>query len=145
MKEIFPAATVIALVVVVLALVFIPVALAKSKKSAPVVTGLEIREDVPGDGKAATTGKRAVVHYTGWLYPSGKKFDSSVDRGRPFEFTLGARRVIRGWEEGVKGMKEGGKRRLIIPPHLAYGDQGAPPVIPPGATLEFEIELIQVK
>jgi peptidylprolyl isomerase len=87
------------------------------------------------------------VHYTGWLYENGKrgkKFDSSLVRGRPYKFELGAGRVIRGWDEGVEGMKIGGKRELIIPPDLAYGSQGAAGVIPPDATLDFEVELLKV-
>lgn len=96
---------------------------------------------VNGDGAEATSGQNVSVHYTGWL-TDGTKFDSSVDRGRPFEFPLGAGRVIRGWEEGVEGMKIGEKRRLTIPPHLGYGARGAGAVIPPNATLVFEVELL---
>lgn len=94
-----------------------------------------------GDGAEATSGQNVSVHYTGWL-TDGTKFDSSVDRGRPFEFPLGAGRVIRGWDEGVAGMKIGEKRRLTIPPHMGYGARGAGAVIPPNATLVFEVELL---
>jgi len=106
--------------------------------------GLQIREIEKGTGEEATVGQTVVVHYTGWLM-DGTKFDSSVDRGTPFSFTLGERRVIPGWEKGVEGMQVGGKRELIIPPDMAYGSQGAGGVIPPDATLRFEIELLEVK
>lgn len=96
---------------------------------------------VNGDGAEASSGQNVSVHYTGWL-TDGTKFDSSVDRGRPFEFPLGAGRVIRGWDEGVAGMKIGEKRRLTIPPHMGYGARGAGAVIPPNATLVFEVELL---
>ncbi len=94
-----------------------------------------------GDGAEASAGQNVSVHYTGWL-TDGTKFDSSLDRGRPFEFPLGAGRVIRGWDEGVAGMKIGEKRRLTIPPHMGYGARGAGAVIPPDATLVFEVELL---
>jgi FKBP-type peptidyl-prolyl cis-trans isomerase len=97
-----------------------------------------------GSGDEATTGKTVSVHYTGTL-TDGSKFDSSLDRGRPFEFQLGAGRVIKGWDQGVVGMKAGGKRKLTIPSELAYGARGFPPVIPPNATLVFEIELLGVR
>lgn len=96
-----------------------------------------------GTGTEAVKGKRVGVHYTGWL-EDGKKFDSSHDRGRPFEFTLGQGQVIRGWDLGVEGMKIGGKRKLTIPGQLAYGDRGFPGLIPPNATLIFEVELLSV-
>ena len=102
-----------------------------------------------GTGTEATAGKRATVNYTGWLYDpalpeqKGRQFDTSAGRG-PFAFTLGAGQVIRGWDQGVVGMKVGGQRRLIIPPELAYGSQGRPPEIPPNATLVFDIELVEV-
>ena len=100
-----------------------------------------------GDGPEATAGCTAVVHYTGWLYDNGEtgaKFDSSKDRGAPFDFPLGAGHVIRGWDEGVQGMKVGGTRRLIIPANLGYGARGAGGVIPPNATLLFEVDLLGV-
>ena len=104
-----------------------------------------------GDGAEAQTGKVVIVHYSGWLYDptapegKGKKFDSSLDRKVPFGFFLGAGKVIKGWDQGVVGMKAGGKRRLIIPPELGYGAHGAGNVIPPNATLIFDIELLEVK
>ncbi len=96
-----------------------------------------------GAGAEAVAGKKVSVHYTGTL-TSGQKFDSSLDRGKPFQFTLGAGQVIKGWDEGVPGMKVGGKRKLQIPPEMAYGARGFPPVIPPNSTLIFEIELLAV-
>jgi FKBP-type peptidyl-prolyl cis-trans isomerase FkpA len=103
-----------------------------------------------GSGTEAVKGKAVVVHYTGWLYDpgtsqKGAKFDSSRDRNVPFGFVLGAGRVIRGWDEGVQGMKVGGQRTLIIPPDMGYGESGAGGVIPPNATLIFDVELIEVK
>ncbi|MDA1129488.1 MAG: FKBP-type peptidyl-prolyl cis-trans isomerase [Chloroflexi bacterium] len=112
----------------------------------PITTasGLQILTVVEGTGEKAELGKTAVVHYTGWLL-DGTKFDSSVDRGTPFEFALGAGRVIKGWDEGVATMNIGGKVELIIPPDLAYGDRGAGGVIPPNATLKFEVEFLGMK
>ncbi|HCP22791.1 MAG: FKBP-type peptidyl-prolyl cis-trans isomerase [SAR202 cluster bacterium] len=107
-------------------------------------SGLQYTDIAIGDGDTAAAGMTVVVHYTGWLL-DGSKFDSSVDRGTPFEFPLGAGRVIRGWEEGVAGMNIGGKRELIIPPDLGYGASGAGGVIPPNATLKFEVELLGLK
>ena len=107
-------------------------------------SGLQYKDLVLGTGEAASAGRTAVVHYTGWLL-NGTKFDSSVDRGTPFEFALGAGRVIKGWDEGVTTMNVGGKRELIIPPDLGYGAQGAGGVIPPNATLKFEVELLELK
>ncbi len=102
-------------------------------------------EDVrEGTGAAAVKGDNVEVHYTGWL-KDGTKFDSSKDRGRPFAFTLGAGRVIQGWDQGVAGMKVGGVRKLIIPPELGYGARGAAGVIPPNAELTFEVELLAIK
>ena len=107
-------------------------------------SGLQIKTLVEGTGDKAEPGKTAVVHYTGWLL-DGTKFDSSVDRGTPFEFPLGAGRVIKGWDEGVSTMNIGGKVELIIPPDLAYGPSGAGGVIPPNATLKFEVEFLDQK
>jgi FKBP-type peptidyl-prolyl cis-trans isomerase len=107
-------------------------------------SGLRYQDEAVGDGKTATAGKTVSVHYTGWL-PNGEKFDSSRDRNQPFEFNLGAGQVIAGWDEGVAGMKVGGKRKLVIPADLGYGTAGAPPDIPPGATLVFEVELLDVR
>ena len=104
-------------------------------------SGLRYVDLVEGTGTSPATGDTVTVHYTGWL-ENGTKFDSSVDRGQPFEFPLGRGRVITGWDEGVATMKVGGKRKLIIPAHLGYGDRGAGQVIPPGATLIFEVELL---
>ena len=94
-----------------------------------------------GQGDLAEPGRTVRVHYTGWL-PNGKKFDSSRDRGEPFAFTLGAGQVITGWDEGVIGMKVGGRRKLVLPPAMAYGEAGAPPDIPPGSTLVFDVEVL---
>ena len=106
--------------------------------------GLKYTDDQVGTGAVATAGKTAVVHYTGWLM-DGTKFDSSVDRNQPFSFALGAGQVIKGWDEGVAGMKVGGKRTLIVPPALGYGARGAGNVIPPNATLKFEVQLLDVR
>lgn len=107
-------------------------------------SGLKYVDQVVGTGDVAVVGKTANVHYTGWL-ENGKKFDSSVDRGQPFSFPLGAGRVIKGWDEGVQGMKVGGKRKLTIPSDLGYGSRGAGGVIPPNATLIFDVELLGVR
>ncbi|HET9963472.1 MAG TPA: FKBP-type peptidyl-prolyl cis-trans isomerase [Nitrospiraceae bacterium] len=107
-------------------------------------SGLKYVDLVVGTGREAAVGDQATVHYTGWL-TDGKKFDSSVDRREPFSFPLGSGRVIRGWDEGVVGMKVGGKRKLTIPPQLGYGSRGAGGVIPPNATLVFDVELLEVR
>jgi FKBP-type peptidyl-prolyl cis-trans isomerase FkpA len=107
-------------------------------------TGLQIEEITVGTGATATAGQEVIVHYTGWL-TNGTKFDSSKDRNDPFIFPLGQRNVIAGWDEGVQGMQVGGVRKLTIPPELGYGARGAGGVIPPNATLVFEVELLDVR
>jgi FKBP-type peptidyl-prolyl cis-trans isomerase FkpA len=113
-------------------------------------SGLQIEDTTVGAGAAAAVGREVTVHYTGWLHDPtaanhrGRKFDSSKDRNDPFKFDLGAGMVIAGWDEGVQGMKVGGKRTLTIPPQLGYGARGAGGVIPPNATLVFEVELLGV-
>ena len=116
----------------------------KDEQVVETATGLGYVDLVEGSGARPKTGDTVSVHYTGWL-KSGTKFDSSVDRGTPFEFPVGKGRVIKGWDEGVLSMKVGGKRKLIIPAHLGYGAQGAGGVIPPGATLIFEVELLGIR
>ena len=111
-------------------------------------SGLQYRDEKEGTGAKAEKGKRCYMHYTGWLWvdgKKGKKFDSSRDRGQPFDFVPGNGKVIDGWEEGIPGIKVGGKRELLIPPDLGYGDSGAGGVIPPNATLLFEVELLEVR
>ncbi|MDB6084486.1 MAG: Peptidylprolyl isomerase [Gammaproteobacteria bacterium] len=116
----------------------------------PVANTLQTDELKPGAGAAIAGGQKAVVQYTGWLYETsapdrkGKEFDSSRNSGQPFRFVLGAGQVIKGWDQGVLGMKVGGRRRLVIPPDLAYGDVGAG-VIPPGATLVFDVDLVAIE
>jgi FKBP-type peptidyl-prolyl cis-trans isomerase FkpA len=110
-------------------------------------SGLQYEDELIGGGPEATAGKDVRVHYTGWLFENGvqgAKFDSSRDRGDPFAFSLGAGMVIKGWDEGVQGMKVGGKRTLVIPAQLGYGARGAGGVIPPNATLKFDVELLAV-
>ncbi len=107
-------------------------------------SGLKYEDIEAGTGPTAQSGQKAKVHYTGWL-TNGQKFDSSKDRNDPFEFTLGAGQVIKGWDEGVVGMKVGGKRKLTIPPELGYGARGAGGVIPPNAELIFEVELLGIR
>ncbi|HTY42936.1 MAG TPA: FKBP-type peptidyl-prolyl cis-trans isomerase [Thermoanaerobaculia bacterium] len=111
-------------------------------------SGLQYEDVKVGTGDSPKKGQLAVVHYTGWLWENGakgKKFDSSVDRGQPITFPLGTGRVIKGWDEGLMTMKVGGQRILLIPPDLAYGSGGRPPVIPPNSTLMFEVELVGLK
>ena len=139
------------LFVVVVAVSFIIGGISMSDAAPETVTtktGLKYQDHKVGTGKEAVPGKIVFVHYTGWIYnddKKGAKFDSSIDRGKPFEFKLGKRMVIAGWDEGVAGMKEGGKRTLIIPSVLGYGARGSPPVIPPNAKLIFDVELVEVK
>ena len=129
---------------------------APSPSASPVMLpgGLAYQDLVVGTGRQARAGDKVKVHYTGWLAvlhqpgcapAGGRKFDSSRDRGKPFEFKLGAGQVIKGWDEGVVGMKAGGRRLLTIPPGLAYKDKGVPEVIPPHATLSFDVELLDVE
>ncbi len=118
------------------------------KKIMTTASGLKFIDNQVGTGASPQRGQTAVVHYTGWLYvdgAKGQKFDSSVDRNEPFEFPVGMGRVIKGWDEGVASRKVGGKRTLIIPPALGYGERGAGGVIPPNATLMFDVELLGVK
>jgi FKBP-type peptidyl-prolyl cis-trans isomerase len=118
--------------------------MAENNQGVTMPSGLKYTDQVVGTGDVAVAGKTVSVHYTGWL-ENGKKFDSSVDRGQPFSFPLGAGRVIKGWDEGVQGMKVGGKRKLTIPSELGYGSRGAGGVIPPNATLIFDIELLGIR
>jgi peptidylprolyl isomerase len=125
-----------------------PPAPAANSQAIKTPDGLQYTDEKIGGGGAAAAGAKVTVHYTGWLDENGakgKKFDSSRDRGEPFTFTLGAQEVIPGWDEGVAGMKVGGRRTLIIPPELGYGARGAGGVIPPNATLIFDVELLQVQ
>jgi FKBP-type peptidyl-prolyl cis-trans isomerase len=133
-----------------------PAAESAPASAAPASTGTETmplqKTDLtPGTGAEITKGQTALVHYTGWLFDAaapenkGAKFDSSVDRNEPFEFPVGGGFVIKGWDEGVAGMKVGGKRRLVIPPEMGYGSRGAGGVIPPGATLVFDVELVEIR
>ncbi|MGD9668288.1 MAG: FKBP-type peptidyl-prolyl cis-trans isomerase [Hyphomicrobiaceae bacterium] len=117
-------------------------------KTMTTASGLKIEDTQVGTGASPKTGDTCVMHYTGWLYENGAKgakFDSSVDRGQPFAFTIGVGQVIKGWDEGVASMKVGGKRTLVIPPQLGYGARGAGRVIPPNATLLFEVELLGIQ
>ena len=139
-----------AIAMAVAVVVAVPRAASAQAAGKPVTTasGLEIIDTKVGTGASPKPGQTCVMHYTGWLYQDGQKgqkFDSSVDRGKPFEFPIGQGRVIKGWDEGVATMKVGGKRTLIIPPELGYGARGAGGVIPPNATLMFDVELLGVK
>ena len=133
----------IAIVVLTLA-VGVGGSMAESNQEVTPPSGLKDVDQTVGTGDVAVVGKNVSVHYTGWL-ENGKKFDSSVDRGQPFSFPLGAGRVIKGWDEGVQGMKVGGKRKLTIPSDLGYGSRGAGGVIPANATLIFDVELLGVR
>jgi len=120
----------------------------KESKMTKTPSGLEYMDTVVGTGASPKPAQKCVMHYTGWLYENnakGKKFDSSLDRGQPFEFQIGLGMVIKGWDEGVATMKVGGKRTLVIPPSIGYGARGAGGVIPPNATLLFEVELVGLK
>ncbi len=148
--RIFPRAGVFAALAIVTALAGITAAATPTRAQTVMTTpsGLQIIDIKVGTGASPKTGQICVMHYTGWLYENGakgKKFDSSVDRGEPFEFPIGMHRVIAGWDEGVATMKVGGKRTLIIPPELGYGARGAGGVIPPNATLIFDVELLAIK
>jgi FKBP-type peptidyl-prolyl cis-trans isomerase len=125
-----------------------PQAGATSAAAAPaevtLADGLKYTDEQVGTGALAQPGKTAIVHYTGWLM-NGTKFDSSLDRGQPFSFPVGGGQVIKGWDEGVAGMRVGGKRVLIVPPELGYGARGAGGVIPPNATLKFEVQLLDLR
>ncbi len=126
---------------------FLAGAIAQEGKVITTKSGLKYIDHKIGAGATAASGAKLQMHYTGWLYENGKrgkKFDSSVDRGKPFVFKLGAGEVIKGWDEGIQGMKVGGKRELIIPGNLAYGSRGYAGLIPPDATLNFEVELLGV-
>lgn len=124
---------------------------AETGASVPPITSLQVTDTKEGTGAEAVAGRQVTVHYTGWLYDPrlpmnrGAKFDSSVDRGEPFAFRLGAGQVIRGWDEGFAGMKVGGTRTLVIPSEMGYGARGAGGVIPPNATLMFDVELLRVE
>ena len=135
---------------ILLALVAAPLAAGTARAAGEVTTpsGLRIIDVKPGSGPVPQAGQTVTVNYTGWLFvdgKKGKKFDSSLDRGQPFSFTLGQGQVIKGWDEGLATMHVGGKRTLIIPPDLGYGASGAGADIPPGATLIFEVDLLSVK
>ncbi|HTZ34987.1 MAG TPA: FKBP-type peptidyl-prolyl cis-trans isomerase [Stellaceae bacterium] len=121
---------------------------AQESKPVQLADGLQYTDTKPGDGAVAEKGLIVSVQYTGWLYKNGQrgaKFDSSLDRGKPITFKLGEGQVIKGWDEGITGMKVGGKRTLVIPPELAYGARGANGIIPPNATLTFDVELVSVR
>jgi len=148
--RIFVVSAMALIMALIMALLFIP-SIASAQNTGKAVTtqsGLQIIDTAVGTGASPKPGQICVMHYTGWLYENGqkgKKFDSSVDRNEPFEFPIDQHRVMAGWDEGVATMKVGGKRTLIIPPALGYGARGAGGVIPPNATLIFDVELLAVK
>jgi FKBP-type peptidyl-prolyl cis-trans isomerase len=155
MRLLHASLSMISAMAIVMVVMFAPVAslaqtAGKPMTTAPTTTasGLQVVDSKVGTGASPKPGQICVMHYTGWLYENGqkgKKFDSSLDRNEPFEFPIGQHRVIAGWDEGVATMKVGGKRTLIIPPALGYGARGAGGVIPPNATLMFDVELLNVK
>ena len=150
MRTMFSTLAAIALTVMTVSAASMPTAaMAQTPgKAMTTASGLQIIDTKVGTGATPKPGQICVVHYTGWLYKDGvkgAKFDSSVDRGQPFEFPVGKHQVIAGWDEGVATMKVGGKRTLVIPPELGYGARGAGGVIPPNATLIFDVELLDVK
>ena len=147
MKILPRACALLALAVIAAAATLAPAAAQTAGKPMTTPSGLQIIDTKAGTGASPQMGQICVMHYTGWLYENGAKgakFDSSVDRGKPFEFPIGMHRVIAGWDEGVATMKVGGKRTLIIPPELGYGARGAGGVIPPNAILIFDVELLGV-
>jgi peptidylprolyl isomerase len=132
----------------IFAVIATPASAQTQGKTMTTASGLQITDTKVGSGAQPKTGQTCVMHYTGWLYNNGAKgakFDSSLDRGEPFDFAIGQGQVIKGWDEGVATMQVGGKRTLIIPPQLGYGARGAGGVIPPNATLIFDVELLGVK
>src|SRR5215471_17747151 len=134
-------------ILILMTVLMVTITAAGQEKMTTTKSGLQYIDQKVGSGDVAMKGNTVSVHYTGWFYTEGKrgmKFDSSLDRKMPFEFKLGARQVIPGWDEGVEGMKVGGKRELIIPPDLGYGPRGMPGIIPPNSTLNFEVELLKV-
>ncbi len=148
MRILMGACTAVAIVVIGSTIMSDPSSAQSAARPVTTSSGLQIIDTKPGTGASPRQGQTAVVHYTGWLYENGakgKKFDSSVDRGQPFEFPVGQGRVIKGWDEGVATMKTGGKRTLIVPAQLGYGARGAGGAIPPNATLMFDVELLSVK
>jgi peptidylprolyl isomerase len=116
-----------------------------AKPEGPPPTGLEITDVTVGDGPEATSGSTVVAHYVGVAHSSGEEFDASYNRGEPLAFRLGVGQVIAGWDSGIEGMRVGGRRRLVIPPHLAYGDRGAGSAVAPGETLIFVVDLVDVR